>query len=177
MTALKIGTGMQWPVDAVTQTTVIVGIKGSGKTTTARVVVEELTAAKQQCVVLDPTGVWWGLKSSADGLKPGRPFTVLGGDHADGPLTADAGKLIADLAIDTPARRTDSRTSTAHAPRRRDCSPLRRCDRSSTSGVAIIRRWQRDLEALRGKHLACWCPLDQPCHADVLLDYANRPKR
>lgn len=28
--------------------------------------------------------------------------------------------------------------------------------------------------ALRGKALACWCPLDQPCHADVLLAFANR---
>jgi hypothetical protein len=27
---------------------------------------------------------------------------------------------------------------------------------------------------LRGKDLACWCPLDQPCHADVLLEEANR---
>ena len=26
---------------------------------------------------------------------------------------------------------------------------------------------------LRGKHLACWCPLDEPCHADVLLTIAN----
>ena len=26
---------------------------------------------------------------------------------------------------------------------------------------------------LRGKNLACWCPLDQPCHADVLLEAAN----
>lgn len=26
---------------------------------------------------------------------------------------------------------------------------------------------------LRGKNLACWCPLDQPCHADVLLEIAN----
>jgi hypothetical protein len=25
---------------------------------------------------------------------------------------------------------------------------------------------------LRGKDLACWCPLDQPCHADVLLSLA-----
>ena len=24
--------------------------------------------------------------------------------------------------------------------------------------------------ALKGKDLACWCPLDQPCHADVLLE-------
>lgn len=28
---------------------------------------------------------------------------------------------------------------------------------------------------LRGKNLACFCPLDQPCHADVLLELANRP--
>jgi hypothetical protein len=26
---------------------------------------------------------------------------------------------------------------------------------------------------LAGKDLACWCPLDQPCHADVLLELAN----
>ena len=26
---------------------------------------------------------------------------------------------------------------------------------------------------LRGKNLACWCPLDKPCHADVLLQIAN----
>lgn len=24
-----------------------------------------------------------------------------------------------------------------------------------------------------GRDLACWCPLDQPCHADVLLELAN----
>ena len=28
-------------------------------------------------------------------------------------------------------------------------------------------------QELRGKNLACWCPLDQPCHADVLLELAN----
>ena len=27
---------------------------------------------------------------------------------------------------------------------------------------------------LRGKNLACFCPLDQPCHADVLLELANK---
>jgi len=26
---------------------------------------------------------------------------------------------------------------------------------------------------LAGRDLACWCPLDQPCHADVLLRVAN----
>jgi len=29
------------------------------------------------------------------------------------------------------------------------------------------------LAPLRGHDLACWCPLDQPCHADVLLEIAN----
>lgn len=31
-----------------------------------------------------------------------------------------------------------------------------------------------DLRTLRGKNLACWCRLDRPCHADVLLELANR---
>jgi hypothetical protein len=26
---------------------------------------------------------------------------------------------------------------------------------------------------LKGKNLACFCPLDQPCHADVLIKVAN----
>ena len=28
-------------------------------------------------------------------------------------------------------------------------------------------------ERLAGKNLACWCKLDEPCHADVLLELAN----
>jgi hypothetical protein len=28
---------------------------------------------------------------------------------------------------------------------------------------------------LKGKNLACFCPLDQPCHADILLELANKP--
>jgi hypothetical protein len=27
---------------------------------------------------------------------------------------------------------------------------------------------------LRGKNLACWCKPSEPCHADVLLEIANR---
>lgn len=32
------------------------------------------------------------------------------------------------------------------------------------------------IKELRGKDLMCWCPLDQPCHADVLLEIANAPQ-
>ena len=28
---------------------------------------------------------------------------------------------------------------------------------------------------LRGKNLACWCPIGSPCHADALLEIANAP--
>ena len=32
-----------------------------------------------------------------------------------------------------------------------------------------------NLYQLRGKNLMCWCDLDKPCHADVLLELANTP--
>jgi hypothetical protein len=54
---------------------------------------------------------------------------------------------------------------------------------SHSVAAAAYRRWafapeqaafraqvRRDL---RGKNLACFCPLDRPCHADVLLEIAN----
>lgn len=37
--------------------------------------------------------------------------------------------------------------------------------------VGFNRFWVR--AKLRGRNLACFCPLDQPCHADVLLELAN----
>jgi hypothetical protein len=35
--------------------------------------------------------------------------------------------------------------------------------------------WESQIrQLLRGRDLCCWCPLDEPCHADVLLEIANR---
>lgn len=39
---------------------------------------------------------------------------------------------------------------------------------------AAYRHVSRYLWRLTNKNLACWCPLDKPCHADVLLELANR---
>lgn len=50
---------------------------------------------------------------------------------------------------------------------------------SPRTAVSLYQRFLRlrvRIEApidLRGKNLACWCPLDQACHADVLLKLAN----
>ena len=38
---------------------------------------------------------------------------------------------------------------------------------------ALVLREGWDLSPLRGRDLACWCPLDRPCHADVLIELAN----
>ncbi len=35
--------------------------------------------------------------------------------------------------------------------------------------------YPEDLSPLRGSNLACWCRDGEPCHVDVLLDFANRP--
>lgn len=41
-------------------------------------------------------------------------------------------------------------------------------------GSLAVRPRPTGIEALRGKDLACWCPLDRACHADVLLELANQ---
>lgn len=48
-----------------------------------------------------------------------------------------------------------------------------RCLVLSESGLWAAPRIEDIRDALAGKDLACWCPLDQPCHADVLLELAN----
>ena len=56
------------------------------------------------------------------------------------------------------------------------------CASGEARGVAVrlFRQYVWDylddqelIDALAGHDLACWCPLDQPCHADVLLQLAN----
>lgn len=45
-----------------------------------------------------------------------------------------------------------------------------------TNQLWFCHGFQREIKReLRGKNLACWCPLDQRCHADVLLKIANEP--
>ena len=41
---------------------------------------------------------------------------------------------------------------------------------STSPGAALAERARSEL---RGKNLACWCSLDGPCHANVLLEIAN----
>ncbi len=91
------------PAEVQTQTIAVLGIRGSGKTNTGVCIVEELLVDGAQVVVIDPTDVWWGLKSSRDGRANGHPVVVLGGAHGDVPLNAGDGAAIADFLVDHPA--------------------------------------------------------------------------
>jgi hypothetical protein len=61
-------------------------------------------------------------------------------------------------------------------------NPWRVQDWGRAKAVALFRCGfgeRADLKAsiekeLRGKNLGCYCPLEAECHADVLLDVANR---
>ena len=67
------------------------------------------------------------------------------------------------------------------------CRSAGECDHNTfrretaAEAVAEYRDWIVDaahnlpiLDELRGKNLACWCPLSAVCHADVLLELANQ---
>lgn len=92
---LKISPELTLPSDCVTGTLALLGRKRMGKTYKAKVLAEEMLKAGQQIVVIDPTGAWWGLRSSADGNGEGFPITIFGGKHADVPLESTAGAEIA----------------------------------------------------------------------------------
>jgi len=40
-----------------------------------------------------------------------------------------------------------------------------------------LKREPNWLEPLRGKDLACWCPLDKPCHADILIELLDASEK
>lgn len=73
----------------------ILGRKGGGKSFTAKGIVERLLDLKRRVLVLDPLGVWAGLRTSADGEGPGYPIAIFGGEHADLPLDPAAAEPLA----------------------------------------------------------------------------------
>jgi len=91
------------PADALDDRIAIVGTAGSGKTYAAKGFVERLLETGARVAIVDPLGVWWGLRASADGAAAGFPVVVFGGRHADVPITAEMGaglgRLIAGQAL------------------------------------------------------------------------------
>lgn len=97
---LSLSKDLLLPVDVVTQTIALLAKRRAGKSYTMRRLVEQLFAAKQQVVLVDPKGDQWGLRFAADGKGPGLPFLILGGEHGDVPLEKGAGEVVAKLVVE-----------------------------------------------------------------------------
>ncbi len=85
------------PKTALDQHIAILGKTGSGKSYAAKGIVERLLDEKRQICVIDPTAAWWGLRLGHDGKSKGYDVVLLGGAHADIPLSERSGAAVARL--------------------------------------------------------------------------------
>lgn len=119
------------------------------------------------------------------------PCPICGRDHGDRlvPIETDA-ELRAELVRRRPCRIQRKRTRGWRMPAGvvyvgrpgRYGNPLKASGRYPLAHNLIefedwvdhrTRAGKLDLEPLRGKDLACWCPVGAPCHGDVLIRRAN----
>lgn len=83
------------PADALAQTFAVMGIRGAGKSSAVAVMVEEFYRSGLPWIVLDPVGIWWGVRSGKDGLPAGGlDAVVFGGEHGDLPLDIVGGQAV-----------------------------------------------------------------------------------
>lgn len=98
---LRLGEGFSPPAaEAATQTIVVYGGKGQGKTHLIGDMAEELDEAGQRFSAIDPMGVLWGLRYAKNGKGKGIEVLILGGRHGDIPIEPSAGTIVADLVAD-----------------------------------------------------------------------------
>lgn len=103
MKRIHISNYLSLPLDSVTQTFAILGIRGSGKTNTGTVMFEEMLKCGQQGCVIDPVNAWYGIRSSKDGKSAGYKVIVIGGENGDLPLEGTNGPLLADFVVESGA--------------------------------------------------------------------------
>ena len=90
--------GGDYPVpDAVfEQHSAWLATSGAGKTTAVKGGVERMLARGERVVIVDPTGVWWGLRFMRDGRRASpHKIVIFGREHADLPLEEGSAEAIA----------------------------------------------------------------------------------
>lgn len=76
----------------------ILGMTGSGKTSTGKLAIEQVAMHGARVCILDPSkSDWWGITSMADGKKAALPFVIMGGPHGHVPLHSGAGAAIGKI--------------------------------------------------------------------------------
>lgn len=94
---LKLADNLALPLASVTETFAIIAKRRVGKSNLAVRMAEVMYDLGIPWCAIDPKGDWWGIRSSADGKRPGLSVIVFGGKHGDLPLSPDAGSYMADL--------------------------------------------------------------------------------
>ena len=92
---------VELPLEAGTYTHGILAMRGAGKSNAGVVMAEGFYNVGMPWVAIDPKGDWWGIRSAGDGSSEGLPIPIFGGIHGDIPLEASAGRLMADLIIES----------------------------------------------------------------------------
>lgn len=86
------------------------------------------------------------------------------------------GSTLIDVKADAPGLPSEC-CSGLESARDSACDLFEDLMRACLAGpLAVATRTALDRQ-LRGKDLACWCPLDARCHADILLEIANEEPR
>ena len=135
------------PAAALDDRIAIVGTAGSGKTYAAKGFVERLLDIGARVAIVDPLGVWWGLRASADGSAASYPVVVFGGHHADVPIAAEMGDALGRMAGKAPAR--------CLRRRRRQPSGWRCGATAAFAGARNAAHSRRTRRALHGGRRAC----------------------
>lgn len=94
---LKLANNLELPLDFMTERISFLARTGAGKSGGMRVFAEQIFDAHQFFIFVDPKGDAWGIRAAGTGK--GRPVLIMGGDHADIPLSPDSGKVAAEFLV------------------------------------------------------------------------------
>lgn len=134
---LHIANDLALPEASVSSTFAILGDRGSGKSSTAIVLAEEMHRVGARWYAVDPTGAWWGITREGRGPGLANVF-VLGGRHGDAPLEPSMGRFVAGLVVGS----TESFVL--------DVSSMRKGQRNTFLADFAEELYHRNLEPLHG---------------------------
>jgi hypothetical protein len=111
MSTLRLASTLTLPSDTPVHRLAFIGTYNSGKSYSAMKVAEQMWHAGSQFVAIDPMGIWFGMRLSADGKGDGVPITIFGGQHGDIPIREEDGALVAEVIV---AERISAIIDTSH---------------------------------------------------------------
>ncbi len=163
-----------------------------GKTYAAKGLAEQLMDQGGRVCVVDPLGIWWGLRAAADGTASAYPVVVFGGRHADIALEEGMGAALGRLVgthplacvldvseLGSSAARKVFMTTFAEALYEANTEPLHLVldeadlwapQRAQPKGQALLERIEEIVRRGRVRGFVPWLITQRPAvlHKDVL---------